>query len=463
MMITNSGKKIIGKFLLGQTAEYAGYIAAGCGTTASFPGQTLSASKVNEMKAKTSLDFEMFRVPITAKGFIKEDGVEKLVFKAEMPTEQRYQITEIALFPAGSNTLAGAYGSKTLATFTPTESWVIGSSESSSAINTITDATFIDNSTAANIVVAGNAFFIPSDSAAFDNTDRKDRQEPPRFYNRALMVSGDSSYIDSDSNTYGNYVQNSNLAFNFGQNLPGDEIRIAISLTSRLRTATTTPTTTRLVLEFINNVPALGSLSPKARVLATILNTDFIDPETNETNRYYIIKKNISDFTLDDGFSWSNINLIRIYSSVIEAKEDDISIASMTGSTATLTMPAGHSLYPGMKFDVNQVNYPYNYFNGTNFTVSSVTSTTVTFTHSASVGAPVSASVTTGNITYNGGTSDYQIILDGIRLEDNTTENPLYSMVAYDIVTESSAYPVLKTDNSNNYIEYRLNVGVESG
>lgn len=155
-MITNSGKKIISKYLLGQTAEYAGYIAVGCGTNALTPSQTLSAGKTLDIKSKTNLDFEMFRVPVTAKGFIKENGEEKLVFKAEMPTEQRYQITEISIFPGATNTLAGPYSSKSLATFIPNESWVIGSAQSSSAIATITDATFTDVD--ANVAVSGNAY-----------------------------------------------------------------------------------------------------------------------------------------------------------------------------------------------------------------------------------------------------------------------------------------------------------------
>ena len=76
-MITNSGKKIISKYLLGQTAEYAGYIAVGCGTNALTPSQTLSAGKTLDIKSKTNLDFEMFRVPISSRGYVVENGESK--------------------------------------------------------------------------------------------------------------------------------------------------------------------------------------------------------------------------------------------------------------------------------------------------------------------------------------------------------------------------------------------------
>jgi hypothetical protein len=85
-MITNIGKKIIGKYLIGQAPAYASYIAIGCGPT------PLNTNDVTEdLSDKKSLDFEVFRVPISSKGFIKEDGVENIVFKAEMPTNQRFQ------------------------------------------------------------------------------------------------------------------------------------------------------------------------------------------------------------------------------------------------------------------------------------------------------------------------------------------------------------------------------------
>ena len=77
-MITNNGKQIIAKFLLGQAPAFATHIAAGSGPK---PLETGEASLVSA--SVQSLDFEVFRVPIIAKGFVKEDNVEKIVFKAE--------------------------------------------------------------------------------------------------------------------------------------------------------------------------------------------------------------------------------------------------------------------------------------------------------------------------------------------------------------------------------------------
>ena len=66
-MITDKGKSIISKFMLGQTTSYASHIAIGCGATPLLSGGTLG-----DYSTKTALDFEMFRVPIISRGYIFE-------------------------------------------------------------------------------------------------------------------------------------------------------------------------------------------------------------------------------------------------------------------------------------------------------------------------------------------------------------------------------------------------------
>ena len=87
-MITNDGKQIIAKYLLDQAPAFATHIAAGCGPRPVQTGDPITVSPTID-----SLDFEVFRVPIIAKGFVKENNIEKVVFKAEMPTSQRYIIS----------------------------------------------------------------------------------------------------------------------------------------------------------------------------------------------------------------------------------------------------------------------------------------------------------------------------------------------------------------------------------
>ena len=133
-MITDTGKSIIGKYLLGQAPAYASYIAIGCGAQ---PLDT--ADPYGDYSAKDNLDFEMFRVPISSRGFVNDSGTEKIVLTAELPTEERYEITEIGLYSAGSNPSAGAYDSKTVFAFTQGENWQYHTVSAATSIPTITE------------------------------------------------------------------------------------------------------------------------------------------------------------------------------------------------------------------------------------------------------------------------------------------------------------------------------------
>lgn len=373
-MITNNGKEIIAKYLLGQAPTFASHIAAGCGIRPLITGGTATISPT-----KKSLDFEVFRVPISSKGFIKEDGVEKIVFKAEMPTNQRFQLTEVGLFPAQSNAVAGKYDSKLLVTFTPSETWSYVVNGSASPVLYLNEALDQDN-VLSNISLSQSVAFINSDATVFNNEDRKNRQEPPRFLNRSLMVSGSTSMISEDfvigPNSYS--LENSSLSFDLSQNLPTDQIKLALSLVSKTATNNTNPTNVRIVLQFVNNISNTNVESPKALLRIDLPSSSFVSGAS--TNRYITVTKTLSDFIKDDTFSFANINLIKINVSVLSS------------------------------------------------------------------GSP---------------TNNYFVVLDGIRIDNISTPNPLYSMIGYNIITTDNGLPILKAENTNNYVEYRFGIGVD--
>lgn len=373
-MITNSGKEIVAKYLLGQAPAFASYIAAGCGTRPLTTGGTASISPT-----KKSLDFEVFRVPISSKGFIKEDGVEKIVFKAEMPTNQRFQLTEVGLFPAQSNAIAGKYDSKLLVTFTPSETWSYVVNGSASPILYLNEALDQDN-LISNISLSQSVAFINSDATVFNNQNRKNRQEPLRFLNRSLMVSGSTSMISEDfvvgPNSYS--LENSSLSFDLSQNLPTDQIKLALSLVSKTATTNSNPDNVRIILQFINNISNTNVQSPKALLRIDLPSSSFVS--NGSPNRYITVTKTLSDFIKDDTFSFANINLIKINISVLNSE-----------------LP----------------------------------------------------------------TSNYFVVLDGIRIDNISTPNPLYSMIGYNIITTENGLPILKAENTNNYVEYRFGIGVD--
>lgn len=370
-MITNKGKEVIGKFLLGQAPEFASHIAVGCGAKPI----SLSAS-VAESATRQALDFEMFRIPVTARGFIKEDGLEKIVLKAELPTPQRFLISEIGLYPSLSNDLAGSSDSKIISSIIPEESWVYVVSGTSNLMSYIT--TNIDGQNLNGDIDApfssSPSFFINSDQPIFSNQKRQDRYEPPRFFNRVLLVNGNSASIDSSFNISASSIaiQTTAIPVNLGQNLPDDEIKVALSLISTAAGTGGTPNNIRIRLEFVNNI-AGSTTPPKAYVNIDLTGSDF------SSSRYIVISKKISQFTVDSGFSWGSINLIRLYASVLN-----------------------------------------------------------------------------GGVT----TNSYFIAFDGIRLDNLTTQSPIFGLVGHNVLKSSDSLPAIKQENTTSYIEYRFNIGV---
>lgn len=332
-MITNNGKQIIAKFLLSQAPDYATHIAAGCGEFPLFPNDTLSASTQNAMKIKKSLTFEVFRVPIIARGIIKENGEEKIIIKAEAPTEQRYLLSEVGFYSAANNVLASGFDSRTLSTFVSTEPWVItqssgGTAAVSSSTITVNDGSSLYNSSY-DITTTSKAFFINSDSDLFNNATRKARWEPVRFYNNALAISSSASKIDASfsitsaaSATY--FLQNSSFTANLSQNLPTDQVKIALSLISASASNNTNPSKVRIIMDLVNDIPGLNLTAPKARLTAELSSADFTQTSGSATytNRYKVLTKTIGNFSKDDNFSWANINVIRLYACAVDGSEN---------------------------------------------------------------------------------------------------------------------------------------------
>ena len=383
-MITTDGKQIIAKYLLDQAPAFATHIAAGCGTK-----PLLSGDEANISASVQSLDFELFREPILAKGFVNEGGVEKIVFKAQMPTTQRYLISEVGLYPAGTNVIAGKYDSRLLVTFTSAEPWSYVTNGSASAIEfepngvlNLTSGSAITN----DITTTTKGQFINSDSTIFNTSSRSSRLEQPRLLSRALMVSGSSSFLTLDpgdptkliATSSASYIENSSINFDFSQNITTDKLKLAFSLLSRTASVDTAPASVRILLEFTNGTTLPGT-SPKAKLSMILSSSDFqVD---GNANRYVVVTKSLSNFERDTDFTFSNINGIRMYTSILVG------------------------------------------------------------------GVP---------------TNNYLVAYDGLRIDNVSTINPLYSLVGYDVIKTDNGLPILKQENTNNYIEYRFGIGVTS-
>ena len=319
-MITNTGKTIIAKYLLGQAPAYASYIAIGCGAT---PLDTEDTP--GDYSLKENLDFEMFRVPISSRGFVNEDGVDKIVLTAELPAEERYEISEIGIYSAGSNPSAGAYDSKTIFAFTQTENWEYVTAASAVAIETESEA--LDAPNYDNIIaVADPVFQTNADNPIFFKSPRVARYERPRFLNNIIMIKGNESDLDLESesgptqDTFeigagSNYIRLSGATVDLTKNSPRDELRLAFSIINRDGTygSGTQPERARVLVSFENT-----NGTEFARLEAEVADDSSGGEYDFATERYFVVTKQIQELYRTSGFDWNAVSVVKIYACVID-------------------------------------------------------------------------------------------------------------------------------------------------
>jgi hypothetical protein len=309
-VITNKGKDIIAKYLIGITPAYASYMAFGCGAKPLTTGESFG-----QYSTKDVLDFEMFRVPISSRGYVEEDGFNKIVFTSELPTTERYEITEIGIFSAGGNPDASGFDSRPLLLFTEEEQWQYGNTtfeDVTSPITTSLDYPLDDNI----IATALDVFQAAADNSIFFKANRNEKNERCRFFNNMIFIKGDYSQIKDITNVASSltgqyHIQKTGLNLNLSQNSLSDQIKIAFSLVNKDAASYTNPDSLKIILEFID------SNNKYARCLVDLV--DGAGGVSFNTNRYFAISKTLGNFVLEQGFSWATIKTAKIYSCVVDS------------------------------------------------------------------------------------------------------------------------------------------------
>jgi hypothetical protein len=323
-MITNIGKNLLAKYLVGQTQSYASHIAVGCG-----PNPVASDGGVfGDYALKNSLDFEMFRVPIISRGFVNEGGIDKVVLTAELPTEERYEITEVGVFSAASNPVAGSFDSRTIYSFADTDNWLY-QPFGSAAIDIESKYEPLDGVAENGIINQSlNVFKTNADNRIFTQSDRVTRNERCRFLNNIIAVVGDDSTLTSDQSgkivvgTGSKYIRLNDTVVDLTKNSPLDELRFAFSVVNKVANSNTVPDNVKILLEF--SYTGLNSSQEYARFEVDIDDVGYSAGTAEETrnftsNRYVVATKALKDLNKTDNFDWREVSVAKIYACVTEA------------------------------------------------------------------------------------------------------------------------------------------------
>jgi len=324
-LITNTGKTIIGKYMLGQAPAYASFLAVGCGPTPLETGDV-----ADNFATKENLDFEMFRVPISSRGFVNEGGINKIVLTAELPTEERYEISEVGLYSAGSNPSAGAYDSKTVFAFTTGENWQHHTASAATAIDTVTAP--LDDPEDDNVIAVADAVFqTNADNSIFYKSSRANRYERCRFLNNVILIQGDDSdlTVSEDSGPTldhfvieegSNHIHLTGANIDFTRNSPIDELRLAFSLISKNGNSSAIPETVRILVDFASTDTTTGEF---ARFEVELNHGSSGNLENYiadfETNRYFVISKQLQELYTTANFTWDAVTVVKIYACVIDS------------------------------------------------------------------------------------------------------------------------------------------------
>lgn len=324
-MITNTGKNLLAKYLVGQTPSYASHIAVGCGVNPVASDYTFTTQELNELKDKQSLAFEMFRSPIISRGFVNENGLSKVVLTAELPTEERYEITEVGIFSAGSNPVAGSFDSRVIYSFADTDNWKYNPAGLSAVDIPVKYEPLDGESQNGTINQDDKVFSTNADNRIFTQNDRVARNERCRFLNNIIAMRGDTSTITIDGSgvmqagSGSNYIRLDEISVDFTKNSPTDELRLAFSVVSKVANSVTIPDNVKILLEFSHTGP--NSSQEYARFQVNIDDTSYsagTAPKENNfaTNRYIVSTNSFQDLKKSANFSWADASTAKIYTSI---------------------------------------------------------------------------------------------------------------------------------------------------
>jgi len=444
-MITNSGKEIISKYLLGQTPSYATHVAIGCGATP-LDGNDPAPSP-STLAAKTKLDFEMARVPITSKGFVDDNGTTKVSFTAELPQENRYDITEIGLWSAGNNSLAKNFDSRVAFNFS--EPW----QAHNTAISEITTPAPLGSS--GNITTSLKYFRASSNNTIFADADRKARQEGPRFLNSKIFLRGDSSIIQGATGSWSGdsptYSVTNKVAATGTATLTtstdhllnvGDSIIVDIADANfdgvKTITARTDNTVSFASAATVGSAAASGTIVME---LSTHIHLNAINFDISRNSPSDIISVAFSVINKDALAPAVDPDYVKI---LIEFYRNEISTTSG---------------YAKAEIYVDGVDLVDNRYQVVEIPISDLI-TSADFSSTQARVCRIFASVVYTDSGEQMTSPIHYVDLEGIRIENVSTQNPLYGLVGYSIVRTTDGQPLYKYQNTNNYVEFRFNLDV---
>jgi hypothetical protein len=271
-----------------------------------------------------SLNFEAARYPVISKGLtIDSSSNRQLVFTAQIDSLDRFDITEIGLYPAAYDSLlSNSVGSKMLLDFSINELWSYNDASTyNSPLTFISNPLDYGNTTNILDAQADGATTLKAYSFdvsnSFFTTTRVTRKERPRILDSAFLILGDMS---TTYNT-GKYVELT--GFNNAIDLDNasasvDELRVAFNVINATALTSAPSGGVQFTIRFMTN----DGQTYRDYVFDT---TSTINSNTTWTialgtsARYVIGKQTLDKGTSNGDFKWSAVNTVKIFAKATDA------------------------------------------------------------------------------------------------------------------------------------------------
>lgn len=462
-MITNDGKEIISKYLLGQVPEYATHLAIGCGATPLDANDPVPTSSFSNQR----LDFEMTRVPISSKGFVDDSVTYSVTHKqlvsnvATLTTSVNHDISigETVVVDNVDNSLNGQF-TVTATTSNTFSYFVVGT----------------DISPAVALSPTGSALLPRTKMSLTAELPTDNRYEVTEVGIWSAASNSLASQYDSRNlfNFTGGWQIhdvaisdppiNTNLGFN------GSSTTVDIQETSSVFYANTADpifqvstrkdrkegprhlNRTLMIRGDFSNIDDSGGIDSDWTASGPHVHLNNIGFDISGNNTSDLLKL---AFCMIDKTATAQA-AVKDTKILVEFFKNEV-----TGSQSFAKM----QIYvPGTTLDANryfvaksQISQNIDYTNESASTTLPYIRfyTSPDFASTEIKIARIFVSVTKANDSLS---SDHYIAFDGFRL-DNTTQNPTYKMSGYSII-RNDGLPIVKSANSNNYIDFRFSLGV---
>lgn len=307
--------------------------------------------ETEEIKNKTKMNFEAFRVPVSGSSVLYEGGKTKIALSATLPSAQRYEFSEIGVFSAESNSLLNTEPPRMIYTFSDSEGWEFHDESTISDVGYAgsVSSNGFDVDALADLDVNEQAFFISADNEIFFTANRKNQRM--RIYQDALLVRGDTSTIDDALDVWdvtGNHVHVTGNLVDLTKARPDDELKIALAVMNsnyNYIDAAGVADEVRVAIRFMSSEDSTAHATAQVRITqGETYDNQFPEEVDFENNGYYVVSFNKKSLKYTESFSWENVTVAQVF----------VEVEPGTGQTSADYYVAVDAI----RFDSNNENNP---------------------------------------------------------------------------------------------------------